>query len=233
MSLRPMMRNDRASAMLGMVVEHDAPGESRVSMTVRDDMLNGFAITHGGLVFTLADTAFAIACNEDERVTVAGGADITFLKSTTAGQTLTATAVRRARSGRTGLYDIRVTDETGDLVAEVRGRSITTDRRPPGTSETPANPARATSAIRATSAQPAVPAAEDAQMTEDVRAAGCDDATSAVRATSTIRATSARLAVPAAEDAQITETARSADRRPPCDPDHQRSAALPTTEVSR
>ncbi|BFM26164.1 hydroxyphenylacetyl-CoA thioesterase PaaI [Microbacterium sp. che218] len=131
MSLRPMMRNDNASRMLGMVVEHDAPGESRVSMTVRDDMLNGFAITHGGLVFTLADTAFAIACNEDERVTVAGGADITFLKSTIAGQTLTATAARRARSGRTGLYDIRVTDETGDLVAEVRGRSITTDRRPP------------------------------------------------------------------------------------------------------
>ncbi|MDQ1174599.1 acyl-CoA thioesterase [Microbacterium testaceum] len=126
-----MMRNDNASRMLGMVVEHDAPGESRVSMTVRDDMLNGFAITHGGLVFTLADTAFAIACNEDERVTVAGGADITFLKSTIAGQTLTATAARRARSGRTGLYDIRVTDETGDLVAEVRGRSITTDRRPP------------------------------------------------------------------------------------------------------
>ncbi|OZD47266.1 phenylacetic acid degradation protein PaaD [Rhodococcus sp. 06-1477-1B] len=132
MSLRPMMRNDNASRMLGMVVEHDAPGESRVSMTVREDMLNGFAITHGGLVFTLADTAFAIACNEDERVTVAGGADVTFLKSTTSGQTLTATAVRRARSGRTGLYDIRVTDETGDLVAEVRGRSITTDRRPPG-----------------------------------------------------------------------------------------------------
>ncbi len=158
MSLRPMMQNDRASAMLGMVVEHDAPGESRVSMTVRDDMLNGFAITHGGLVFTLADTAFAIACNEDERVTVAGGADITFLKSTTAGQTLTATAARRARSGRTGLYDIRVTDETGDLVAEVRGRSITTDRRPLA--------ADATSAIRARSARHAEVAAEDVQIAE-------------------------------------------------------------------
>jgi len=163
MSLRAMMRRDRASAMLGMVVEHDAPGEARVSMTVRDDMLNGFAITHGGLVFTLADTAFAIACNEDERVTVAGGADITFLKSTTAGQTLTATAHRRARSGRTGLYDIRVTDETGDLVAEVRGRSITTDRRPPG--------AGATSAMRTPSAGHAAAAAEDVHMTEDAHAA--------------------------------------------------------------
>ena len=102
--MRPMMQRDAASAMLGMVIELDVPGEAIVSMTVRDDMLNGFAITHGGLVFTLADTAFAIACNEDERVTVAGGADITFLKSTTAGQRLTARAVRRAaiRTGGKG-----------------------------------------------------------------------------------------------------------------------------------
>jgi acyl-CoA thioesterase len=123
-----MMQRDAASAMLGMQVEVDAPGEAVVSMTVREDMLNGFAITHGGLVFALADTAFAIACNEDERVTVAGGADITFLKSTRAGQTLRASALRRAVSGRTGLYDVTVTDETGDVVAEFRGRSITTNR---------------------------------------------------------------------------------------------------------
>jgi len=126
--MRAMMRRDAASASLGMVVELDEPGRAVVSMPVREDMLNGFAITHGGLVFTLADTAFAIACNEDERVTVAAGADITFLKSTSAGQTLTATAVKRVVSGRTGLYDVTVTDETGDLVAEFRGRSITTNR---------------------------------------------------------------------------------------------------------
>ncbi|GAA1134540.1 hypothetical protein GCM10009651_18130 [Microbacterium natoriense] len=122
------MQRDSASAMLGMVVELDEPGHAIVSMPVREDMLNGFAITHGGLVFALADTAFAIACNEDERVTVAAGADITFLKSTRAGQTLTATAVRRVVSGRTGLYDVTVTDEIGDAVAEFRGRSITTNR---------------------------------------------------------------------------------------------------------
>ena len=122
------MRRDAASAMLGMVVEVDEPGRAVVSMLVRDDMLNGFAITHGGLVFALADTAFAIACNEDERVTVAAGADISFLKSTTAGQTLTATAVRRVVSGRSGLYDVTVTDDAGDVVAEVRGRSVTTNR---------------------------------------------------------------------------------------------------------
>lgn len=126
--MREMMRRDAASAMLGMVVEVDEPGRAVVSMPVREDMLNGFRITHGGLVFALADTAFAIACNEDERVTVAAGADITFLKSTTAGQTLTATALRRVVSGRTGLYDVTVTDETGAVVAEFRGRSIITNR---------------------------------------------------------------------------------------------------------
>lgn len=127
-SLRPMMLRDRASAALGMVVEKDEPGEAIVSMTVREDMTNGFAITHGGLVFALADTAFAIACNEDERVTVAAGADIAFLKSTRAGQTLTARAVRRTVVGRAGVYDVTVTDETGDVVAEFRGRSLTTNR---------------------------------------------------------------------------------------------------------
>jgi len=126
--LRPMMRRDRASTALGMRVEVDEPGRAVVSMTVRDDMLNGFGITHGGLVFALADTTFAIVCNEDEQVTVAAGADITFLKSTRKGQVLTATGSRRARNGRTGLYDITVTDETGDIVAEFRGRSITTNR---------------------------------------------------------------------------------------------------------
>lgn len=125
---RAMMDRDLASAALGMVVERDDPGCAVVSMRVRDDMTNGFHITHGGLVFTLADTAFAIACNEDDTVTVAAGADITFLKSTVAGQTLTATAVRRIRSGRTGLYDVTVVDEQGDPVAEVRGRSISTNR---------------------------------------------------------------------------------------------------------
>ncbi|NNC10549.1 hydroxyphenylacetyl-CoA thioesterase PaaI [Planctomonas sp. JC2975] len=125
---RAMMQRDRASAALGMVVERDEPGTAVVSMVVREDMTNGFAITHGGLVFALADTAFALACNEDERVTVAAGADIAFLKATHAGQTLTASAVRRVVAGRGGLYDVTVTDETGDVVAELRGRSLTTDR---------------------------------------------------------------------------------------------------------
>lgn len=111
-----------------MRVMVDEPGRAVVEMRVRGDMLNGFAITHGGLVFALADTAFAIACNEDDRVTVAAGADVTFLRSSREGDVLTATADRRVRSGRTGLYDVTVRDEAGDVVAEFRGRSVTTDR---------------------------------------------------------------------------------------------------------
>ncbi|KRC49441.1 aromatic compound degradation protein PaaI [Leifsonia sp. Root227] len=125
---KAMMERDRASRALGMVVEQSEPGSATVRMLIRDDMLNGFDVTHGGFVFSLADTAFAIACNEDERVTLASGADIVFLKPTTAGQTLTATARVRARSGRTGLYDVSVTDDDGEPVAEFRGRSHTTTR---------------------------------------------------------------------------------------------------------
>ncbi|WP_438353423.1 hydroxyphenylacetyl-CoA thioesterase PaaI [Microbacterium sp. CJ88] len=128
--LRRMLRDDRTFAALGMRLEVDEPGRAVLSMRVREDMTNGFAITHGGMVFALADTAFAVACNEDDRVTVAGGADITFLRSTVVGDTLTATAVRRVLSGRTGIYDVTVTDAAGEPVAEFRGRSITTNRSP-------------------------------------------------------------------------------------------------------
>ena len=120
-----MMERDRASALLGMVVERDDYGHAVVSMPVRDDMVNGHDVTHGGFVFALADTAFAIACNDDVAVTLAAGADITFLKATRAGQTLTATAVERSLRGRSGIYDVTVTDDTGDVVAEFRGRSRT------------------------------------------------------------------------------------------------------------
>jgi acyl-CoA thioesterase len=124
-----MIERDRASAALGMQVLRSQPGDAVVTMRIRDDMLNGFDVTHGGIVFALADTAFAIACNEDEQITLAAGADITFLKPTTSGQTLTATASVRAKSGRTGLYDVSVTDEAGEVVAEFRGRSHTTSRQ--------------------------------------------------------------------------------------------------------
>jgi len=125
-----MMQRDRASAMLGMVVERSDFGHAIVSMVLRDDMMNGHDVTHGGFVFALADTAFAIACNDDVTVTLAAGADITFLKATRVGQTLRATAVERALSGRSGIYDVTVVDETGAVVAEFRGRSRTLRTEP-------------------------------------------------------------------------------------------------------
>ncbi|TFD53334.1 hydroxyphenylacetyl-CoA thioesterase PaaI [Cryobacterium frigoriphilum] len=122
-----MMARDRASAALGMVVLSHEPGLVQVSMLIRDDMLNGFDVAHGGIVFALADTAFAIACNDDHHVTLAAGADITFLRPSRSGQTLTATAVLRIKSGRSGIYDVRITDEHNVTIAEFRGRSRTTN----------------------------------------------------------------------------------------------------------
>ncbi|HEX4056836.1 MAG TPA: hydroxyphenylacetyl-CoA thioesterase PaaI [Galbitalea sp.] len=122
-----MMQRDRASSGLGMVIEASEPGRAVVSMPIRDDMLNGFLITHGGFVFAVADTAFAIACNDSDLVTVAAGADVTFLATTTVGDTLTATAVLRSRAGRSGIYDVQVTDQNGGVVAEFRGRSRRTN----------------------------------------------------------------------------------------------------------
>ncbi len=123
---REMLRTDRASAALGMVIVQDEPECATVSMRVSEDMTNGFGVTHGGMVFALADTAFALACNTDEFVTVAAGADIAFLAPSRAGQTLTATARAKAGTGRSRIFDVTVTDETGGVVAEFRGRSVTT-----------------------------------------------------------------------------------------------------------
>ncbi|MCS5717099.1 hydroxyphenylacetyl-CoA thioesterase PaaI [Herbiconiux sp. CPCC 205763] len=120
-----MIDRDRASAALGMTVLESRPGHGVVSMRIRDDMLNGFDVVHGGIIFCVADTAFAVACNEGAETTLGAGAEISFLRPVRLGQTLTATAERRIRSGRTGLYDVRVTDEAGEVVAEFRGRSHT------------------------------------------------------------------------------------------------------------
>jgi acyl-CoA thioesterase len=124
-SASDMMRRDRASAALGMHVDVMEPGHAVVSMLVREDMLNGHDVAHGGMIFALADTTFAIACNEGENVTLAAGADITFLRPVSAGTTLKATAHRRSLVGRTGLYDVQVVGEDGAVVAEFRGRSHT------------------------------------------------------------------------------------------------------------
>ena len=132
-----MMQRDRASAGLGMVVEVNEPGRAVVSMPIRDDMLNGFDITHGGFVFAVADTAFAIACNDSEALTVAAGADVSFLATSTTGDVLTAVATAKATAGRSGIYDVEITNQRGEIVAEFRGRSRRSNLPTPGALPTP------------------------------------------------------------------------------------------------
>ena len=113
---------DRASAGLGMELMDVGDGTAVVRMTVGPAMLNGHQIAHGGYVFMLADSAFACACNSRGQVTVAAGADISFLAPVRAGDVLVATAAERVSFGRNGLYDVTV--RRGDeVVAEFRGRS--------------------------------------------------------------------------------------------------------------
>jgi acyl-CoA thioesterase len=118
-----MLADDAASRMLGMQVVEVAPGHAVVAMTVRADMLNGFAICHGGLIATLADSAFAFACNARNALTVASGFGIDILKSAKLGDVLTATAEETSLAGRTGLYDVAVRNQHDDLIAMFRGRS--------------------------------------------------------------------------------------------------------------
>lgn len=123
-----MMDRDRASASAGVRVTVLGAGTAEATMTVRDDQSNGHGITHGGFVFLLADTAFACACNDSRGVTVAAGADITFLAATRPGDVLIARAARRSERGRSGVYDVTVTRDGPDgeeVVAEFRGRSRT------------------------------------------------------------------------------------------------------------
>ena len=117
-----MWADDRASRALGMTLDAVGPGSATLSMTLRDDMVNGHAIGHGGLTFTLADSAFAFACNSYNRVSVAAGAEIRFRRPTRLGDVLVATATERERDGRDGVYDVVVT--VGDeVVAVFVGRS--------------------------------------------------------------------------------------------------------------
>jgi acyl-CoA thioesterase len=125
-----MWANDRASKALGMVVAEIGPGRAVLTMTVREDMLNGLDICHGGLVTTLADSAFAFACNAYNEQTVASGFDVNLLAPARLGDVLTARAVELSRSGRTGVYDIAVSNQRGEAVAAFRGRSYTMKGRP-------------------------------------------------------------------------------------------------------
>jgi acyl-CoA thioesterase len=118
-----LWRGDAASRQLGMAVESCGPGRATVVMTVRADMVNGHGICHGGLIFALADSAFAFACNSYGDNTVAAGAAIEFLAPGREGDVLRAAAVERWRKGRSGIYEIEVRNQREETVALFRGRS--------------------------------------------------------------------------------------------------------------
>lgn len=119
-----MLASDEASRALGMQLVEVGPGHARMRMRVTETMVNGHDIAHGGLVFALADSAFAVACNSHGTVTVASGADITFVAPGRLGDVLVAEAVEHTRFGRSGLTDVTVTrEDDGSVVALFRGRS--------------------------------------------------------------------------------------------------------------
>ena len=122
--VRRMWEDDRASRALGMQVDVMEVDHAVVRMTVTESMVNGHDIAHGGYLFTLADSTFALVCNSRGALTVAAGADITFVASARLGDVLVAEGASRAAYGRSGLTDVRVTRESdGALIAEFRGRS--------------------------------------------------------------------------------------------------------------
>jgi len=137
--VRVLYERDRASQALGITILEVEPGFVRAAMDVRPDMVNGHDICHGGLIFTLADSAFAFSCNSFNVVTVAAGASIDFLAPGRKGDRLIATARQLWRSKRAGLYEIEVVNQDGVTIALFRGRShqlkgeiIPMSSQPPG-----------------------------------------------------------------------------------------------------
>jgi acyl-CoA thioesterase len=118
-----MLAEDAASHGLGMKIEAMGPGYSRMTMAVRPEMLNGFKICHGGFITTLADSAFAFACNSRNQLTVAASIVVDFVAQARVGDLLTAEAREVSLAGRTGVYDVKVTNQHGETIALLRGRS--------------------------------------------------------------------------------------------------------------
>lgn len=123
LSARAMLAKDEASASMGMRLEHARPGFARLRMAVRADMLNGHGLCHGGIVFALADSAFAVACNTYNVITVAAAASIDFLAPARLHDELTAEARELWRSKRSGIYEVSVSNQRDEPVALFRGRS--------------------------------------------------------------------------------------------------------------
>jgi acyl-CoA thioesterase len=120
---RAMYQADALSRALGFELLEVRAGYARMRATVRPDFLNGHDICHGGLIFTLADSTFAFACNSRNTNTVASGCSIEFLRPVHGGDMLSAEAVEQTLNGRTGIYDVRVTNRAAETVAMFRGKS--------------------------------------------------------------------------------------------------------------
>jgi acyl-CoA thioesterase len=119
-----MWPDDHAARGLGMEIVAVGPGTATLRMTVRQDMVNGHGSCHGAFIFAVADSTFAYACNSDNHRAVAGGVDINFLAPASIGDVLTAVGCMRQQGGRSGIYDIEVSNQDGKLIAVFRGRSV-------------------------------------------------------------------------------------------------------------
>jgi acyl-CoA thioesterase len=124
-SSEAMLRDDHTTKGMGMTIDAVGPGRATLSMVVRKDHLNGHGSCHGGAIFTLADSAFAFACNSHNTITVAQQCSVTFLAPGREGDRLTATAREVTLAGRSGVYDVSVTRQDGVTIAEFRGLSRT------------------------------------------------------------------------------------------------------------
>ena len=125
-----MYAADRATRAMGIQVAAMGPGSATLTMAVREDMLNGHETCHGGLISTLADSAFAFACNSYNELTVASGFSVDFLAPARLGDLLTARCAEVSRAGRTGVYDVTVNNQKGERIAVFRGRSYTLKGKP-------------------------------------------------------------------------------------------------------
>ncbi|WP_428424348.1 hydroxyphenylacetyl-CoA thioesterase PaaI [Methylibium sp.] len=125
-----LFASDRASQSLGMQVIEVAPGQAVLTMSVREDMLNGHGLCHGGFIAALADSAFAFACNSYNELTVASGFSIDFIAPARRDDVLEARCTQVSRAGRTGVYDATVSNQQGERLAVFRGRSYAMRGKP-------------------------------------------------------------------------------------------------------
>ncbi len=128
-SAKKMFSQDSFCRRLGIELVKVSPGMAEMKMQVKENMVNGHNICHGGVIFTLADTTFAYACNSYDRITLAMGSEIEFLTSATIGDRLRALGKERKRGRSTGIYDIEVFNQEDKLIALFRGKAFVTDKK--------------------------------------------------------------------------------------------------------